>query len=287
MRIPTVLLTSLLVAGALGALPTAAAANTCQTADPVAPHDTRVGVVPAGTSHFYKHLVYGEATYVLKPNAGSDVDLYVWASDCSYVSCWSEEEGSAQDSCTVDSESNYVVEVYGYSGAGGYTITFNGEPISTCNNGQDDDGDGNYDYPDDAGCSSLADATETGDCDPILTDVVVCLQAGRVILEEPVYLVGVVGGDDRIVGYLDTYHFTFFGVGANVPCVTLLVGGVEHSPCRDAGGAFVSRGPTLVDQAEPEVVPSGPVVTVRVCEAELTATALGFGVTSAPAYTVC
>lgn len=287
MRTNILVTAALLVAGVTGVLPTALATATCETAEPVASSDTRAGVAPEGTSHWYNHLASGTATYVLTPAAGTDVDLFVYSDNCSSGwLCDSQNEGSATDSCTVGGEANYRVEVYGYEGAGGYTISFSGSPQTQCSDRVDNDADGHVDYPADPGCSSYTDTAEAAGCPETAPGVVVCLDPSTTFFEQPVTLVTVVGGSDNIEGYLDVYRFTIAGVTTTLPCVTLRVDGGEVSPCALAGGTFVSRSGTLVSQPEPGIGPL-PVATVRICHAELTATVFGFGVNSAEAYTVC
>ena len=286
MRTPTLVIATLLVAGAFVAAPTAAASATCETAEPVAASSSRTGVAAPGTSRWYHHLAAGDASYTLTPAAGTDVDLYVWDEHCSTILCWSIEENSATDSCSVSGGANYRVQVEHFDGAGGYTISFSGSPLTECSDGVDNDADGSVDYPSDPGCASPTDSSEGPTCPQVDPSVVLCLEPTSVILEQPVTLVGVGSGSDHVAGYLDVYRFTVLGVTTTLPCVTLRVGGGEVSPCAAAGGTFVSRSAELARQPEPEIQPL-PVATVRVCAAELTATAFGFGVQSAPAYALC
>lgn len=287
MRTPTILLAGLLLVGAVGAFPTAAASATCETAEPVAYDDVRSGVVAPGTSHWYRHVAAGAASYTLTPGVGTDVDLFVYSDNCSSGwLCDSQNEGDAQDTCSVGGEANYRVEVLHYDGPGGYTITFDGDPVTQCSDGVDNDADGSVDHPQDAGCASATDTSEGPTCPSPDPSVVVCLEPTTLWFQQPVTLVEPTFGPDNVVGYLDVYRFTVAGVTTTLPCVTLRVAGGEVSPCAAAGGAFVSRSATLATVPEPGVE-LATAATVRVCNAELTATAFGFGVQSAPAYALC
>jgi hypothetical protein len=97
-------------------------------------------------------------------------------------------------------------------------------------------------------------------------------------------------GSHRVVGAVDMYRFPLPSGGfANVPCVVLTADAAGNSGCTLAGGTFVSRFATLVDQsvAQPSAGPGAPVTTVRVCEALLTVTVAGFGVEDVPSYALC
>ena len=94
----------------------------------------------------------------------------------------------------------------------------------------------------------------------------------------------------HVAGFVDAYLFQGpAGIQVTIPCIVLVADATTVNPCALAGGTFVSRTLTLVDQvADEQTVAGGPVVaTVRVCQATLTATVLGFGVNSAPAFTLC
>lgn len=165
-------------------------------------------------------------------------------------------------------------------------------PNPQCSDGVDNDGDGWTDYPNDPGCDSQRDTSEDpggGICDPV-AGVVVCIRpTSTVAIDQPLEIVSTAPGPSHTVAaYLDAYKFTLpGGIVTTLPCVTL-VADTQMTPCASAGGSFVSRS-TLVTQTvgEPDVV-SGPVIArVRVCNAVLTATVNGFGVNSAPAFTIC
>jgi hypothetical protein len=283
----TILLASAVLVGALGVFPTAAATATCETAEPVNYDDVRSGAVAPGVSHWYHHVAAGGATYTLSPAAGTDVDLFVYPSDCSSGwLCDSQNEGSATDVCSVDGGANYRVEVYGYDGPGGYTISFNGDPVTQCSDGVDNDADGTVDYQSDPGCSGPTDTSEGPTCPSPDPAIVLCLEPTGVWIEQGLILVEPTSGPDNIAAHVDSYRFTVGSTSTTLPCVTLVVDGGEISPCAAAGGVFVSRVATLLNQPEPGVGIT-TIATVRICHAELTATVLGFGVQSAQAYALC
>jgi alpha-tubulin suppressor-like RCC1 family protein len=175
------------------------------------------------------------------------------------------------------------------SGSLAGTFTVNG--AGQCYDGADNDGDGKVDYPSDPGCSSTQDPSEGASCDPLAPGVVVCLSAGASIASYTVAGpdVSLTGTEHHVAGYVDLYRFTVAGVTTTLPCASLVADGIGVNPCEAAGGTFVSRVSTLVDakQAEPVVSAGGPIATVGICAAELTVTAFGIGVNSAPAYALC
>lgn len=118
--------------------------------------------------------------------------------------------------------------------------------------------------------------------------VCVDLQPGAVVQEVDV-LPGAVPGDpfERVAARVDLYRFNLpGGASATVPCLVAAVG-AEVDACAAAGGTFVSTLATLVDT---RVTPPGvgdPLVTVRLCDARLSATVAGIGVENVPALTLC
>lgn len=157
-------------------------------------------------------------------------------------------------------------------------------PNPACSDGVDNDSDGQVDYPADPGCSDPSDKTESCGSDSVYA---VCFSTGAEI--DRVTVGNVTNTPDVVVrGYLDVYRFTVANVSVNAPCVVLGVDSTETpSPCATLGGDFVSR-TTLVSL--PVDVPSlgGPeIVSIGLCEAELTATVLGIGISSAEVVTTC
>jgi hypothetical protein len=180
-------------------------------------------------------------------------------------------------------------------GCTGPTDTSEISDAPACSDQFDNDGDGRTDYPLDPGCTDANDTSEDpdptgGPCPPTAPGVVVCLTPGAEVLAVPVTVPGVVpGGSDHVFGYVDTYRFVVGSVATTLPCVVVGVDSTTVNPCAAAGGTFVSRTATLVDTTVgiPGIGSGSPVVTVRVCQATLTAMVNGFGVESAPAYALC
>jgi hypothetical protein len=97
-------------------------------------------------------------------------------------------------------------------------------------------------------------------------------------------------GSVHVVGAVDTYRFTLpTGGSILVPCVVLEVDATTANACAAAGGAFVSRTATLVDDTVDQPTPGigVPIHSVGICPAELTVTVAGFGVEDFPAYALC
>ena len=164
-----------------------------------------------------------------------------------------------------------------------------------CNDRVDNDGDGRIDYPLDQGCTSANDTTENDDppggpCPPVALGVVACLTPGSVYLSQAVFLVSPQPTTSHdVVGYVAGYEFTLpTNIRVTLPCVVLTVDSTTD-PCRAAGGVPGATVASLVDTTVSEYgVAFGPTLTtVRVCNAALTATVLGLGVNSAPAFTLC
>lgn len=128
-------------------------------------------------------------------------------------------------------------------------------------------------------------------CPPVQPGVVACLTPGSEVVRQTVRIVSVgqTGPQHQVAGYVDAYRFTVAGITTTLPCVSLVADAAAPNPCAAAGGTFVSRTSVLVDQtvAEPVVSPGPAIATVRVCTATLTLTVSGFGINSAPAYTIC
>lgn len=163
-----------------------------------------------------------------------------------------------------------------------------------CSDGADNDLDGDVDYPADAGCAGASDPTEDSDNTSCGTLGPVCVRIdhGAPAFEYDVYRQEAVpsGAAHRVAGWVSIYAFPIPVVGgtAHVPCV-VLVADSDVNPCEEAGGTFESRLLTLVDRTEQErsVANGSYLTTIRVCEAWLTATVLGVGVSDVPISTVC
>ena len=167
--------------------------------------------------------------------------------------------------------------------------------VAQCSDGLDNDRDGNTDYPADPGCASAADTTEGVGCVTSNPDlgIVVCagISATDTIQRVHVYSYNVVPGTEHTAaGYVDLYRFVLpGGTIVNLPCVVLLQDSSVVNPCDDAGGTFVSRTSTLLDESvfEPVVVQGPELASVGVCNGELMATVNDIGIASARAYTLC
>ncbi len=160
--------------------------------------------------------------------------------------------------------------------------------VTQCSDGVDNDGDGHTDFPGDPGCGSADDTTEGASCPPLAGLVVACLDPGSLFAEYAVDDVSTSGGAaHEIAGYVDQYRFVVAGVTVTLSCVQLVADGTDVNPCDAAGGTFVTRVTSLVQQPTEPVVETERLVSVEVCRAELTFTAAGNGIDSAPAYALC
>lgn len=277
----------LLLAAGLASLPHHAGAEAPYCDYAASPDVTgsgvRSGYVDPLNPDWYRHLASGPASWSLTPptNFPSDnVDLFVYSDDCGTLLCQSTAPAGVTDSCSVASGYNFRVEVRSYTSnhADNYTLTFSGQPPAVCSDTIDNDGDGKVDYPDDPGCSSPGDPTEG--CQPTAPGVVACLEPGA--FYQSFGSAGSPGAS--LAGYVDLYRFVLPGdVTTNVPCIALKEGSTFANPCATLGGTFLSRQSTLF---ELDPASSGP-GAVRICRAELTATVMGAGIQSAPAYAPC
>jgi hypothetical protein len=177
------------------------------------------------------------------------------------------------------------------SGDGLVVLTWSLTGGSQCSDLLDNDDDGRADFPADPGCSSPTDVQEQDDqvgCPPITPGAVLCLVHGPEIAQ---YEVGTTtpAMEFGAVGYLDAYEFTAAGIRVTLPCVVLVADARTANACSAAGGRFVSRTAVLVNRSVgvPGISTDEPLAVVTVCEATLTATVAGFGVNSAPVYTLC
>lgn len=166
-------------------------------------------------------------------------------------------------------------------------------PNPQCSDGLDNDGDGWTDAPADAGCNDLRDDSEGSDPPPVcpINDGIVrfCLDPDTVVAAYTLHDSGV-GPEHHVVGYLDVYRFTTpGGVSITIACVVLLHNGAPYNPCALAGGTYVSRLGTLVNEKTNEPSPmTGPSLgSVAICQGRLTLTVLGLGVESAPIVLAC
>lgn len=122
-------------------------------------------------------------------------------------------------------------------------------------------------------------------CPPV-GGAVACFHEGAPVFGATLYSTDVdVSPRSIVVGSLDRYAFTQAGVTVILPCVTLAAG---SNPCQTAGGVYDSPIATLaVDALQPTLASGAAIATVAICEAQLTATVLGVGLSSAPALKVC
>jgi hypothetical protein len=165
-----------------------------------------------------------------------------------------------------------------------------------CGDGIDNDLNGVADHPGDPGCSSPTDEDESSPAPPSscnvadTADTCVHLTTGDLYAEQAVYRVEtVVTATHTVGGYVEGYRFTVpSGGSVVVPCVRLVALSASANPCQAAGGTFVSRTATLVEDVDqPWVAYGSPLATVRVCEATVTITVAGFGAEGFPALTTC
>ena len=160
---------------------------------------------------------------------------------------------------------------------------------AACDDGADNDNDGRTDFPSDPGCTDPTDSTEGGACGETAPGVILCLTPGNEFVVQQAYVAGIGQGPmHTLVGHVELYRFVVAGVAFTIPCVRLVADGTESDPCGVAGGTYVS---TVADLHAPPVRETWPyllpVTTVGVCHAELTATVLGIGLNSVPAYALC
>ena len=165
-------------------------------------------------------------------------------------------------------------------------------PNPACSNGIDDDGDGFVDYPADPGCSGPRDTSEGVTCSTT-TGLTYCLgtSAGTEFKRVQVFSPDVVNGTvHNVAGYINVEQFRLAtGDTVNLPCVVLVLEGQTSDPCAGAGGRFIARAATLVQQTVAEPVPTqGSLITeAALCNAELVATVNDIGIASTPVYTLC
>jgi hypothetical protein len=262
------------------------AGNTCPSQDPLTVSAS--GTVRPGDPDWYAFSTDVETVVTLVPTSG-DPDMKITDENCGAVVCYPYAGGVER--CTVE-PGDYQVGVLFYSGSAGLAGYGLGVGTSECNDGVDNDGDGQTDYPSDPGCSGPGDPSEGVRC-TILSGHETCagFDSGEVVLSAEVYqVVPTPGPTVHVVAYQDLYRFRLAGAGTvNVPCVVLVANATTGNPCLAAGGEFVSRITTLVERTEtPDVVGFGdPLATVEVCRGELVATVDGIGISSLAAYGIC
>jgi hypothetical protein len=299
-------LVTLLLGVGIPFLPSASADYPCTDPSPetISAVGVRVGRGSGGGTHTeYVHRARGPVTYALTSpqEAQSGINTYLWvvSLDCTerYCEPWNAFiHGYSTHECHVPSGFGFrvIVGSYGYA-PNDWILTFEGLPPTECSDGEDNDADGQADFPGDTGCTSPQDDAERGDCRDHGAMVETCVTTGDVVVEslairEP----DTVRSEDKyIAGYLDAYRFLLpSGGSVVVPCVTLYEEGQAAeiaNPCRQAGGTFDSRRATLVFQRlELEELAEGyPLPQVAVCEASLDILVAGFGVESMPGYALC
>lgn len=93
------------------------------------------------------------------------------------------------------------------------------------------------------------------------------------------------GPGHHIAGFVDRYAFALpDGAVAHVPCVALLADAADINPCVLAGGTFEERVLPLIERDANEPTTSDD---VKICEAKLTATVLGFGLEGVSFVALC
>lgn len=162
-------------------------------------------------------------------------------------------------------------------------------PNPACSDGLDNDGDGLVDYPNDPGCSGVRDDSEGVACSTT-AGITTCLgiTAGSEIQRIRVYSVAPSGGPTHtIAGFIDVYQYKLpNNTTVNLPCV-VLAGETPFNRCTAAGGTFVTRAATLVNQTISEPTQGPEVTNAGICNAELVATVNDIGLASFPVYTLC
>lgn len=141
--------------------------------------------------------------------------------------------------------------------------------LTECSDRIDNDGDGIFDYPGDAGCSSPFDTVEDDSpCSPV-GSVEVCHEI--VTGSEVQRFQRDVPKDRRahVAAYLRWYRFTVLGVPLFVPCVDVLHP-AQARGCREAGGRPTGVEMELYDNSHEVADPTTyKNHVVRVCEATL------------------
>jgi hypothetical protein len=263
------------------------AGNVCPSQDALVASAT--GAVRNGDPDWYAFSTAEATSVTLVPTSG-DPDLKVMDQGCGTVVCYPYAGGV--ETCALPPGS-YQVGVLYFSGSGGVAGYGLSAGTTECNDGIDNDGDGQVDYPSDPGCSGPGDASEGVRC-TVISGHQTCVgfDGSTVTVSGNLSQVTTVPGPAvHVVGYQDLYRFRLpQGAGTvNVPCVVLVANATTGNPCQAAGGEFVSRASTLVDRTEQPTVPAfgDPLATVEVCRGELVASVDGIGITSFAGYGLC
>lgn len=148
--------------------------------------------------------------------------------------------------------------------------------VGECDDRLDNDGDGIFDFPADAGCSSLFDMVEDdAPCSPygpidVCHEIVTGGEFQRFQRDVPR------SQKAEVAAYVRWYQFTVMGVPTRpVPCVDV-VRPVASRPCLDLGGRFTGTETRLYDDAREVTDPTAyKNVVVRVCDATLNVTVAG------------
>lgn len=261
-RLCAVLLTSALAG--LGVIAIAApsyATGTCGTGTPVV--GSTAGAVASGDSNWYQALVNGPFTATLTPQDG-DADLIVWDSTCANVLCASYNTLTSVDQCSGTSDNRVNIQVSYFRGGPtvSYTLSVDG--------------------------SSTVPPVSTGPCSTVAGQTV-CASLTATSAQGS-YMVNTPGSSPAsIAGYVNSYEFTLPNGGRlTLPCVVLTLNSTTVDECSAAGGRFLG---TVYSFSQPVALPSTslvePLLTVKICNADLVATVDGFGVNSFPLVTVC
>ena len=283
-----VLVAMVAAGGLVTAVSPAIAGDTCPSSDPFVVSTS--GTVSSGNPDWWRFTSSTGGVITLVP-AGGDPDLKIMNSSCTGTVCYPFQGGT--EKCIVPA-GTFQVGVLHFSGPGGvagYSLSFNN---AACGDGQDNDGDGNVDYPDDPGCSEPNDTTEGAPCQTQITGGLrTCagVEPGPIVVRQDVALVDVEEGPQHhVAGYVHAYRFRLpDGSTVTLPCVVLNVDATASNACSSAGGEFAFTMQTLVDSTatEPKVVPGDVIAYVGICEAELEATVNGVGVNSVRTLAPC
>jgi hypothetical protein len=193
----------------------------------------------------------------------SSIGFHAYGENCDYLGCDHVTQCVATHTGTIS--------LYVHGGTGDYVLTAAGTDVP----GVPDVG-----TPPGSGCNLV---NTLGVC--------VGLEAGaeieRVTVREPV--VGFTDGPG-VVGRVEQWRLPLpTGGSVLLPCVVLTVDGQGSNGCSLLGASYVSTVSVLVNDDVP--IPTagfGDVLaTVGLCEAQLTATVVGFGVEDVPAVTLC
>jgi hypothetical protein len=221
---------------------------------------TTAGAVASNDTNWYQTPINGAFTVTLSPQDG-DADLTVYDATCTTVLCGSYAGGTTVDQCSGSSNGNLNIAVRYYTGGATvtYTLSASGSPTVT-----------------------------TGPCNTV-AGVVACASLTPTSVQSS-YTVNTPGSTPAsVAGYVNSYEFTLPNGGTlTLPCVLLTVNSTNADACTAAGGRYLG---TVSSFSQSEALPNtslvNPLLTVKVCNADLVATVDGFGVSSFPLVTVC